>query len=170
MSDENADDSIEMTDDERKAANVFIVKHLQHTMTDEREELDKLRSKLSITYWVIVVTSSIMFIMGCVLISVPFIAAFRSEIGELQSLIAAGFGIADLAALFLFRPTERIHKLMGDMSQVILSLDSFQIQVGLRLMQMNTDERSTLGQASDYISVAAKDSIKLIQEYFEEVH
>jgi hypothetical protein len=108
-----------------------------------------------------------MFALGIVLISVPVFAAFRGQISELQSLISAGFGIADLAALFLFRPLERIHGLMGDMSQIILALNGYQTQVGLRLMEMNAAERQTLGRAAEYISTAAKDSIKLVQDYFE---
>jgi hypothetical protein len=47
---------------------------------------------------------------------------------------------------------------------VVLALGS---QVGLRLMEMNVAERQTMGRAADYISTAAKDSIKLVQDYFE---
>jgi len=70
--------------------------------------------KLSITYWVIVCLSIIMFIIGIVLLSVPVAAAFNKSITIPQSLSAAGFGIADLAGLFFFKPIERIHGLMGD--------------------------------------------------------
>lgn len=156
-----------MTVEERKRANDFIVRHLQGTMTDGRGELGGLRRKLSATYWVIIILSVIMFALGIALLTVPAAAAFRGQISELQSLIAAGFGIADLAALFLFRPLERIHRLMGDMSQITLALNSFQTQVGLRLMEMNAADRQTIGQAAGHVSAAAKDSIKLVQDYFE---
>jgi hypothetical protein len=79
----------------------------------------------------------VMFALGIVLISVPVVCAFREDISKLKSFIAAGFGIADLEALFLFRPLERICGLMGDMSQIILPLNSFQTQVGMPLMEMN---------------------------------
>ncbi len=167
MSDKTPDTSVMMTAEERKKANDFIVKHLQGTMIDGRGELGGLRRKLSATYWVIILLSVVMFALGIVLLSVPVVAAFRGQISELQSLIAAGFGIADLAALFLFRPLERIHGIMGDMSQIILALNSFQTQVGLRLMEMDSDKRPTMGQAAEHISAAAKDSIKLVQDYFE---
>src|SRR3989304_617410 len=90
--------------DERMKANEFIVQFLQNIMNDGKEELGKLRRKLSVTYWVIIFLSIIMFVVGIVLVSVPAIAAFRGDIDQLQSLITAGFGIADLAALFLFQP------------------------------------------------------------------
>ena len=156
-----------MTDEERKKANDFIVRYLQSMMAGNRDELGGLRRKLSATYWVIILLSGVMFALGIVLISVPAIAALRGRISELHSLIAAGFGIADLAALFLFRPLERIHGLMGDMSQIILALNSFQTQVGLRLMEMNAADRQTMGRAAEHICTAAKDSIKLVQDYFE---
>jgi len=82
-------------------------------------------------------------------------------------LISAGFGITDLAALFLFKPLERIHKIMGDMSQIVIALNSFQTQVGLRLMQMDATDRQSMGQAAEFINAAAKDSIVLVQQYFE---
>lgn len=162
---------LSMTEDERKKANQFIVSHLQATMKDGRRELGGLRGKLSFTFVVIVILSIIMFIVGIVLLSVPFIHAFANEDKgkTLQSVIAAGFGITDLAALFFFRPIERIHGLMGDMGQITLAINSFQTQVSLRLLEMNKDDRGTVGKAAERINAAAKDSIKLIQDYFEAI-
>jgi hypothetical protein len=167
MAEKPPDSSIMLAPEERRQANEFIVKNLQRTMSDGRVDLSELRRKLSTTYWIVVVLSIVMFAVGIVLISVPVFAAFQGRIGDLQSLIAAGFGIADLAALFLFRPLERIHGIMGDMSQIILALNSFQSQLGLRLMEMDMEKRSTLGQAAEHISEAAKESIVLVQRYFE---
>ncbi len=158
---------LSMTEDERIKANQFIVSHLHATMKDGRRELGGLRGKLSFTFVVIVVLSIIMFILGIVLLSVPFIHAFAGKEKTLQSVIAAGFGITDLAALFFFRPIERIHGLMGDMSQITLAINSFQTQFSLRLLEVNKDDRETVGKAAERINVAAKDSIKLIQDYFE---
>jgi hypothetical protein len=60
-----------------------------------------------------------------------------------------------------------MHGIMGDMSQIIMALNSYQTQVGLRILEMNTEKRDTFGIAADKISTAASDSIKLIEEYFE---
>ena len=157
------------SEEERMKANEFIVHFLQNMMNEGKQEIGKLRRKLSVTYWVIILLSIIMFIVGIVLVSVPAIAAFRGDIDQLQSLITAGFGIADLAALFLFRPMERIHKIMGDMSQIILALNSYQTQVGLRLMELDVTNRPSMGQTAVNVSEAAKESIKLVQDYFESV-
>jgi len=56
---------------------------------------------------------------------------------------------------------------MGDMSQITMAINSFRIQVGLRLIEMNSNNRATVGQAAEHVSNAAKDSIKLVQDYFE---
>ncbi len=156
-----------MTLDERREANKFLVKHLQAGFTDCRKELLELRDKLSITYWVIVVLSVVMFILGIVLLSVPVVSALTGEFDAVQSLIAAGFGIADLAALFLFRPVEQIHQLMGDMSQIALSLNSYQTQVGLRLLEMDVEDRSEMSKAADQVGMTTISVIKLVQNYFE---
>ncbi|MCK7521671.1 MAG: hypothetical protein MZV64_30295 [Ignavibacteriales bacterium] len=137
-----------ISEDERIKANEFIISFLQNVMNEGNNELKKLRIKLSVTYWVIIFLSIIMFIIGIALISVPAIAAFSGEIDQMQSLITAGFGILDLSALFLFRPMERIHKMMGDMSQIILALNSYQTQVGLRLMELDVTNRSSMGHTA----------------------
>lgn len=167
MTRKKSSSGLSLSEDERSQANKDIVTQLQTTLNDARQELKSLRTKLSATYVVIVVLSIIMFALGMVLLSVPIVAAFQGRITELQSLIAAGFGIADLTALFLSRPLERLHGLMGDMGQLTLALNSFQTQVGLRLLEMNSNDRETIGKAAEEVNKAAKDSIKSIQEYFE---
>lgn len=164
----NIDNEIVAMDvEQRKKANEFIVRHLQGSMIDGKIDLISLRRKLAVTYWVIILLSIIMFIIGIVLLSVPFYAAYNTNIKELEALIAGGFGIADLVALFLFRPIERMHKIMGDMSQIVIALNSFQTQLGLRLMQMDATSRESIGRTAEYVNEAVKVSIKLIQDYFE---
>lgn len=167
MSENTSASAITMDEEQRKKANDYIIKFLQGTMTEGKVDLRSLRLKLTVTYWVIIVLSILMFIAGLILISVPFIAALDKSGNELQSVISGGFGITDLTALFLFKPIERIHKLMGDMSQIVIALDSFQTQLALRLMQMDGNDRTSMGQTADFVNVAAKDSIKVIQDYFE---
>jgi len=115
-----------MLEDESKVkeANDSIILELQDTTQESKGEFLHLRRKLTITYWVIIILSIVMFVLGLVLISVPIVAVFTGDIDRLQSIISAGFGIADLAALFLYGPIEMIHKIMGYMSQLILVLNS----------------------------------------------
>ncbi len=160
---------ITMDAEQRRKANEFIVRHLQGSMIEGKIDLKSLRRKLAVTYWVIVILSIIMFGVGIILISVPFYAAHNTGINEIKSLIAGGFGIADLVVLFLFKPIERIHKIMGDMSQIVIALNSFQTQLGLRLMQMDATNRDSMGMTAEYVSSAAKESIKIIQDYFEAI-
>jgi len=164
-----ASEIVTMDAEQRRKANEFIVRHLQGSMIDGKIDLKSLRRKLAVTYWVIVVLSVIMFAIGIILLSVPFYAAYDENIRELEALISGGFGIADLVSLFLFRPIERIHKIMGDMSQIVIALNSFQTQLGLRLMQMDATNRQSMGETAEYINAAAKESIRLIQDYFETV-
>ena len=150
-----------------QTANQNIAIRLEATTLENKKELARLRDKLSFTYWIIIILSIIMFIIGVVLISIPAFAAINSQIDTLESVVAAGFGIADLAALFFFKPLFRIHNIMGDMSQITLALNSYQMQVGLRLMEMEINNRPSLGKAAENIDIAATNSIKLVQKYFE---
>jgi hypothetical protein len=156
-----------LNEEQSIAANEFLAKYLQDALEEGKKGIHKLRIKLSVTYWVIIFVSITMFLLGILLLGVQIINAFNGQTDILKSLIPAGFGIADLAALFFYRPTERLHKIMGDMSQIILALDSFQSQLGLRLMETASKDRKTMGIAAEKISQAAELSIKLIQDYFE---
>ena len=149
------------------AANYTIFQQVQSTISAGATEVAGLRRKLGITYWLIIVLSGLMFLMGIILISVPAIAAFRGQITELQSLVAAGFGIADLAALFLGRPIERIHRIMGDMSQLVVALNCFQSQLSLRLWAMDSRDRSSINSAANVIGEDGAKCLELIQTYFE---
>ena len=148
--------------------NKDLADQLQATLGENKKDIKRLRRKLTITFWVIIVLSIIIFALGILLLSVPVISAFNGQIDKLKSLIAAGFGIADLVGLVLYGPIEKIHKLMGDMSQLILVLNSNQTQVSLRLLEMDaTDNRPSIGTAADKIGSATENSIKIIQDYFE---
>lgn len=156
-----------LTIEEIREANIFLLKYLQDILKDGNKDLFRLRRKLAISYWVIIYLSVIMFFLGIILLSIPVYTVLAGKVSVLPSLVAGGFGIADLAALFLYGPIEKIHKLMGDMSQIIIAINNFQSQVGLRLMEMDSNERMTMGLASEKIGEAAAESIKLIQDYFE---
>jgi len=168
MDDDKALARVIMNTEERKKANEYLWLFVQSTMNVGTAELKGLRVKLSITYWVIISLSVVTFIIGAMLLSVPVVGVFRNDIDLLKSITAAGFGIMDLAGLFLFRPIERIHGIMGDMSQITLALNSFQTQVGLRLMEMDVTDRPTIGITAEFIGKAAEGSIKLVQDYCQD--
>jgi len=153
--------------EQRKKANQKSFENLHVVMRDSRRELNMLRMRLALTYWIVIVLSVIMFALGIILLSVPVVLLFQGHTAELQAFIAAGFGLADLTTLFLFRPIERIHRLMGDMSQISLALTSFQTQVELRLIQMDASSRTSVGQTAEAVAAIAPVTIKLIQDYFE---
>ncbi len=153
--------------EQREKANQKSFENLHSVMRDSRRELNMLRARLALTYWIVIALSMIMFVLGIVLLSVPAVLSFRGQSAEMQAFIAAGFGLADLTTLFLFRPIERIHRLMGDMSQITLALTSYQTQVELRLIQMDASSRNSVGQTADAIAAIAPRTIKLIQDYVE---
>jgi hypothetical protein len=153
--------------DERQRTNDFILAHLQTTMRDGHTALLDLEKRLRLTYNVIIGLSVVMFTVGIALIAAPVYAGLTGQDGIAKPLLAGGLGIADLTALYLFRPIDRIHALMGDMSQVTIALNAYQAQVGLHLLEMRADEADTVGAAADDIRAASQVSIRLVEEYFE---
>lgn len=159
---------VELTETILKQKNASLTEDLEETLEANKMDIERLRNKLTITFWVIIILSVIIFSIGIVLVSVPVVAAFSGEIDRLNSLIAAGFGIIDLVGLVLYGPIEKIHKLMGDMSQIIMVLNCNQTQISLRLLEMDfLGDRPSVGRASENIGTGTQNNVKLIQEYFE---
>ena len=150
-----------------ESANNALIDYLFANLQDGQAEVLRLRQKFAITYYTIVVLSVVMFAAGIVLLSVPALSAYRGEINEMQSIIAAGFGIGDIFLIFLLRPVSRLQNLMGDMGQITIAFNSFQAQTALRLLQTNADDKDTLGEAAKSIGLTAQASVKLIEDYFE---
>ena len=161
--------SIKVPVADREAMNSKLLKFLEDTMQNGKSEVEKLRSKLAISYYVLLVLSIVMFGVGIALLSVSVYASIGSPSGnDLRAAgITGGLGIVDLVSLFILRPVQRIQGLMGDMSQITLAINSYQTQLGLRLLEANSDEPATLGEAATHINKAAQESINLIQLYFE---
>ena len=157
-----------LSDEERSEKNRETIESVQETAKGCAEQVKKLRSKLSISYWVVMLLSVTMFVLGVILLAMPIKTALSGGEFQLESLVAPGFGIADLVTLFLFNPVKRIHNLMGDMSQIILAINSFQIQRDLRLVEMDVRKRESVGKAAEYIGGVAENTLKMIQQYFEE--
>jgi hypothetical protein len=153
--------------EDQHTLNVLLLWRALDMAQTSRKDLRKLRRKLSETYWIVIVLSVIMFLIGIALLSAPIFAAFGSNLDKIKALAAGGFGVADLAGVFLLRPIERIHDLMGDMSQITMVLQSFQFQVDLRLLEMDVNDPNSVGKTAQDIGTAAKESIELVQNYFE---
>lgn len=156
-----------LTEDQRMKKNIDLLKSIEQSFKDNKKLFQDLRKKVVTTYWITVTLYVFLFILGIILLSVPVAAAYRGDITSINSLIGGGFGIVDLAVLFLFRPVERIHNLMGDLSQLTTITNSYQQQVGLRLLELNSENRKTLDKAAVEINKAAINTIKLIEEYCE---
>lgn len=152
---------------EKNAANGFIIKHLQESVVEGQVQMHALSSKLSTAYWLIILLSLVTFGIGCLLLLVPVLATLRGSGPDTQALVAGGFGIADLAVLFLFRPVEKVHGIMGDMGQITIAVYNFRAQVALRILAMDADDRPAIIAAADRITAEARGTIILIQKYFE---
>jgi len=157
-----------LTDKGRRPANKSSNAFLNDAVRQGKQGLVDLRRKLSFTYWVILGLSAVMFFLGVIMLSVPVAAAWKGNIDLLTSLTAAGFGIADMGALYLFRPIERIQALMGDMSQITMVINSFQTQVSLRLEEMDETDPRSISRAARYIQQLSEASARQVETYFEE--
>jgi len=158
-----------LTKPEIDNANTWLLKFMQESLKTGSDEIGKLRNKLSRTHQIIVILSIIMFAVGILLLLAPLIEFFLTNKVEWSSIIAGGLGIIDLTALFLFKPVSQIRKITGDISQLTVTINSYQTQVSLRLLESDSTDRSSLGDAAEQISEISKITLELIKQYYEDI-
>jgi hypothetical protein len=147
--------------------NEELMRNLHCTLRNNSNHFKDLKKKVNNTYVITVLLYSLVFFLGLALLSVPLYYAFKGDIVTYNSIISGTLGITDLVVLFLFKPVERIHNLMGDMSQITIINTSFQEQVALRLIEMNVNEKKSVGESADHINDVTKSSMDLIEIYIE---
>jgi len=154
--------------DEHRDDNDKLISLLNDILDNGTREVASLRKKLAISYWVIIVLSIIMFAAGLWLIIQPAWASMQAgtAFGSTEWTKMSG-GFLDLLALHLSRPIRNIQRLMSDMAQMTLAINSFRYQVALRLLEMKMDNRPTVGAAADHIRDSAAASMWLIARHFE---
>lgn len=168
----DAEDAV-LTEQQASRENKKLAEHMHYILADNRQEAGRLRRKLSLTYWIVVTLSVLMFLVGLALISTPlwdvvgWVNLDETNGLPTESLVVSGIGIADLIGLVLFNPIARVQKLMGDMSQLTVLFDGFQTQVALRLLETDSKKRETMGIAASHVGAAADDTCGLIEERYE---
>ncbi|MEZ4861713.1 MAG: hypothetical protein R3C14_10410 [Caldilineaceae bacterium] len=151
------------------AANQELMKYLQNILEDCQQDIGEMRAKLGYTYWIIIAMCISMFLFGFALLSIPLWRQQPLDQSLVNLLLPVGLGIANLLALYLYKPLERIQKLMADMGQITIAFNSFQTQVALRLIGTNLDQRETMGVAAKEVDHTAEIVLKQIRDYFEEL-
>lgn len=150
-----------------QAANKDLIDYMKQILEDGRQEAQHLRRKHEITFWLLILLSTVMFLMGLVLLTGPIWFPLWLQAEWPITGGSAVLGALDLYALYQLKPLARIQKLMGDISQMTVTFNSFQLQVALRLLETNIQERRTIGDAADHLKSVANEAILMIDEHFE---
>lgn len=95
------------------------------------------------------------------------ITLFIFQERTLEVLGLSGVGIADLVALLLYKPMDRLQKANADFSQQVLILKSGALSPHLELLAMNVNDPATVIAASKNIRAAAVEMARAIQEFIE---
>lgn len=150
-------------------ANRELVNHMNGILRDARDEAVELRRKLKWTYWLVVTLSTLLFLVGLALVSMPawspLAGGGQPDLGVI--LAGVGIGFVDFVGLFLFNPLARVQKLMGDISQMTALFSAYQIRVALHLVETDSDRRETMGAASGHVAAVTVETLELIESYYE---
>jgi len=142
--------------------NGWLVSELRSTLEEGKSDVAAVRRRLGITYAVIVIFSLAMFLLGMALVAFPARAFYRGDIDDVTFGALAAAGGVVLALLLYFRPLDRLQALVADSTYVTLVKDSFQYQVALRLIALDTDDAASVENAATYVGEAAQASMELV--------
>jgi hypothetical protein len=143
-------------------SNGWLVNELRTTLAEGKQDVTGVRRRLRITYAVIVVFSAGLFALGMALVGFPALAFYRGEIDEPTFGALAAAGAVALGLLLYFRPLDRLQALVADSTYVTLVKDSFQYQVALRLIALDTEDAQSVEAAAAYVGEAAQASMDLV--------
>ena len=147
--------------------NLFYMENLKDTYSECLKVLKHLRHKVTCIFWATLLLYTVLFVVGIALLSIPIVAAFRGDISLYTSIIGGTLGIIEVVSVLCLRPVERIHDLMGDMSQISMIINSYQQQVGLRALEFDYHDKPSIGLAAEKINTATEESLRMIQKYVE---
>lgn len=140
----------------------WLENQLRATLAEGKREVQGLRRRQRITYWLLVAASAVLFIIGLMLIAIPAREFYRDQIDETTFGFLAGSGAVLLGLLLYFRPLERLQTLAGDAAYVSMVKDSFQYQVMLRLLAVQESDPEAIANAAGQVAEAAQASMDLV--------
>ena len=140
----------------------WLENQLRATLAEGKREVQSLRRRQRITYWILVAASAVLFVVGLMLIAIPAREFYRDQIDEMTFGFLAGSGAVLLGLLLYFRPLERLQTLAGDAAYVSMVKDSFQYQVMLRLLAVQEGDPETIANAAGQVAEAAQASMDLV--------
>lgn len=169
---EHSGDSPALSEPASDEANKELVNYMMRVLEEGRIEAGNLYGRLKWSYWLLITLSVVLFLFGLALLSSPlWIRTFLGMTGTttldwFTTFFPATLGIADLFALYLYNPIGRINRLMGDISQIVVVLNSYHISIALRSVEINSADRPTIGAAADHVRTLTKGTLILIEDYF----
>lgn len=144
--------------------NKVLVEEVMTRVLQTQRVIDGHHARLRWTYATYMVLAVLMFLAGLAMLFMPLMDKGNPETVDLW---LSAIGGAEIVALLIFSPFQRIQGLMGDMTQVILIMEGYLHQVALRLLQCRIKDPKSVGSAANFIHVTTKETARLIQDYFE---
>jgi hypothetical protein len=124
-------------------------------LVDGREQADHRDGRLRWSYWILVTLTVTLFVLGLVLLVSPLWApgllpdSAPTIFRWIAILFPTTLGIADLLGLYLYNPIRRINGLMGDITELVVILNSYHIRIALRLVESERKDRPSIGRAHE---------------------
>jgi hypothetical protein len=114
--------------------------------------------------------SIIAYVLGSVLIVMPFIVFLLSTPRDPNLLWFSGIGMAETVAILMYQPMNRVQKATSDMVQSTIILSSWATEVGLTLYLLKLEEikeNGKIAETTDLIGKITGEHVRWFQHYTE---
>ena len=147
---------------------ITVVKRLQSDINEMDKKLfPLLQKKATGTFRDLRYMVWVAFTIGIVLIVISLLLFIFQE-RSLEVFGLSTLGVADLFALFLYKPMDRLQKANADFSQQVMILKSWVLATNLQLRAMDVNEPKSVISAAENIKGLAVELAKAIQTLIEE--
>ncbi|MCK5291750.1 MAG: hypothetical protein KAR39_07020 [Thermoplasmata archaeon] len=155
-----------MGTDERKIENEKLKGDIIELMDRRMSLTRKLHNYIEGTFSGIQTMTAIAYGLGIFLIVSSVLYYFLTE-QRLEVLGFSALGSAEMVAIFLYQPMQRVQNALGDFSQHTVVLHAWNTQVALKMLHMRIDDEASAKEACEYIRDITKDYAETIERLTE---
>jgi len=158
-----------ITQEEIDEANRQLFEHIKKLSEVRMEWANGMHPLMTRCFKTITYMSVAAFIIGFIIIIVPFLMFFASPSHDTDILWFSSLGVAETVAVLLYQPMQRVQKATSDMIQSTMILSSWATEIGLTLYLLKLKEigMNAIEDKIQIISNTTRQHIKWLQKYIE---
>lgn len=148
-------------------ANIDSLNQMVLLNQERIEWVERMQRRLETGCDLIKTMSILAFVVGVILILVPFFLYWFSTPRDTDFLWFSGIGMAETLTILVYRPMDRVQKATSDMAQSTIMLNSWATEIGLILLLIKLDHVGSdqVKETAGLVGDATRKHVAWIESY-----